>query len=169
MPVIIDAYNVLFAYRGMLGGDTIESTREKLIGLLTYYQKLTREKMTLIFDGSHEITSWPRKEKSGNLDIIYADPDIEADDLINDIVAESHAKRRLTVISSDRKVRNFAHKNGAVSEPAGMFIEKVLKRVEKNEARKKNSEPREKYVGLSANDVSYWKRFLGLDKEENES
>ena len=165
MSLIIDGYNVLFAYRGMLGGESIESTREKLIALLTYYQKLGREKITLVFDGTHEVSLWPRKNLSGKMTIIYADPDIEADDLINELVAESHEKRRLTVVSSDRKVRAFAERSHAKTTPAGIFIEKVLKRVEKSEARRKSSEPREKFVGLSADDVSYWKKYLGLDKE----
>jgi len=163
--LIIDGYNVLFAYRGMLGGESIDSTRKKLIALLTYYQGLTRERMTIVFDGTHQVSSWPRRKKSGKLEIIYADPEIEADDVINRLVSESHEKRRLTVVSSDRRVRTFAERSRAKTVPAGVFIENVLKRVEKSEARRKSKEPREKFVGLSADDVSYWKKYLGLDEE----
>jgi len=167
VPLIIDGYNLVFAYRGMVGGKSVESSRKEMLALLRRYQALSLEKITVVFDGSKEAWPFPRKEPSPNLTVVFSSPEQEADHVIMDFMDHCSAKRRLTVVSSDRQIRNHADRLRVRSAPAGAFMVRVVRRIEKSERRRAHAEPREKFIGLSGRDVAYWKKFLGLEDLDN--
>ena len=173
MPLIIDGYNAVFAYRGInpeSALETVEESRVDFVEALKRYQLLSREKITVVFDGSREHLPWPVSCNRGNLKILFSGPDENADVLIMELVTDSHGKRRLKVVSSDRQIKNHAMRLGAQTQGTRLFVEKMVRRLERGEKERAAREPREKFQGLAADQIEYWKQLLGFgkDKEEQE-
>jgi len=171
VSLLIDGYNVLFAFRGMTGGswnEPVEKTRETLVALVSQYQHLIREKITLIFDGSRKQTQWPVRKVAGRMEILFTDPEETADSDIMARVEQSHHRSRLTVVSSDRAIKAYAQRRRVATQSAGAFVKKLLGRLERAEASHANREPSEKFHGLATGEVLYWKRFLKLDGDPSD-
>ena len=171
MSLIIDGYNALFAYRGMnpeSALETVEDSRVAFVEALGQYQFVSRETITVVFDGPTEHFPWPVSRNRGNLRILFSGPDADADSVIMDLMTESHDKRRLKVVSSDRQIKKHASRIGVQTEGARVFVENMVRRLERREKQRAAREPREKFQGLEADQVEYWKRVLGFgnDKEE---
>ena len=85
----------------------------------------------------------------------------EADDIIEQMVIENTAPKRLTVVSSDRRVKAAAKKRKATTIKSDDFWGEVIKLLEKKQ--KKQSEPRAKLTGISESETLKWLKEFGLD------
>ncbi len=158
MPIIIDGYNLLHSIRK---SEYHESTSDvQLCRIIGKFLKLTGEKGEIVFDGTGP------KDKGGfdnisNLEVLFAGRNSDADTVIEDKIRANTAPKRLTIVSSDRRLRKAAQVRKATSVKSDAFwagLEKQLSR--KRPAR----EPAEKRRGLNESETKLWLKFFDLEQ-----
>ena len=114
----------------------------------------------VVFDGTG-----PR-DKSGfdninNLEVFFAGISCDADTVIEDKIKANTAPRRLTVVSSDRRVRDAGRRRKATVVKSQVFWEDVQKQLSR---KKKKKEPPAKRQGLSEGETEQWLDFFGIEQ-----
>jgi predicted RNA-binding protein with PIN domain len=150
MAYLIDGNNLL----GRIAPHELraKSGREGLVGRLLAFQKVTRTRIHLVFDGS------PEQERTAvavnpKLTILYPGEGQSADDVIKDVILQLTDRRRFFVVSSDRAIREFAKANGVTVVTSETFA-KELKAALKE--RKKQREMEKRVDSPSPLEVSLW-------------
>ncbi len=159
MPVIIDGHNLLHSIQ-QTGEDSEPISRIQLCRILSGYLKLIDENGEIVFDGTG-----PR-DKSGfdnisNLEVFFAGIGMDADTVIEDKIKANTAPRRLTVVSSDRRLRDSARARKATSVKSEVFWNNLRKRLRRKKTFK---EPTAKRRGLSESETKQWLEFFGLEQ-----
>jgi predicted RNA-binding protein with PIN domain len=156
---IIDGHNLLHSIQkeGMDSGPISDVGLCRIIGR---YLKLTCQSGTIIFDGTG-----PR-DKSGfddisNLEVFFAGLGNDTDTVIEDKIGSSTAPRRLTIVSSDRRLRKAARARKAISVKSEVFWNNIQKQLSRKKAAK---EPAAKRRGLSESETKQWLEFFGLEQ-----
>ena len=119
---------------------------------------LTGEKGEMIFDG----TGPPDKtgfDNISNLEVFFAGIGTDADTVIEDKISTNTAPKRLTIVSSDRRLRTAAHKRKAISMKSDVFWNDVQKQLSRKRPAK---EPTEKRQGLNEGETEQWLEFFGF-------
>jgi predicted RNA-binding protein with PIN domain len=158
--LLIDGYNLLHSVRSLLD-QSAEITDDQLCRVIGEYLYRTKGKGSIIFDGTGP------KDKSVfnnlfNLEVVFSGPNREADDVIEKLIQQNTAPRNLSVISSDRRIKQAAEKRKATPVDCVDFWMKVLKQIEKKQ--KQQAEPQEKFIGLTNAETEYWLREFGFIK-----
>ena len=154
---IIDGHNLLHTIF-KLEGDSGATSDVGLCRILGRYFKLTGEKGEMIFDG----TGPP--DKSGfdnidNLEVFFAGVRSDADTVIEDKISANTAPKRLTIVSSDRRLRKAARTRKATSMKSDVFWNDVQKQLSRKRPEK---EPTEKRQGLNEGETEQWLEFFGF-------
>jgi len=105
-------------------------SRSKLIGKLLLFQKITRSRIFLVFDGKPPADDHLFK-LNPKFTLLFPQPGQSADQLIEDVLSQKKDRRYFLVISSDRGVREIARAKGIKSMSSLEFL-KELKQVLKN-------------------------------------
>ena len=158
--ILIDGHNLLWALQ-KISEEAVPDVQ--LCHILGRYLKLIDETGVLVFDGIGP----PDKEPFENiacLEILFSGQRKEADDIIEDKIKANSAPKRLTVVSSDRKIRKAANIRKANSIKSGIFWENVEKRLNKKTPIK---EPMEKRHGLSESETDHWMDMFGLEDRQD--
>jgi len=183
MPLIIDGHNLLWSiektspvgstpnkrrdrlnkYERTSNGASEEFgpiTEVRLCQIVGRYLKLTGGKCEIVFDGTGPA------DKSGfdninNLEVFFAGVGTDADTVIEDKIRASTAPRRLTVVSSDRKLRDAARARKATVVKSQVFWSNLLRRLSRG---KRIREPTAKRLGLSESETEQWLKFFGLEE-----
>jgi predicted RNA-binding protein with PIN domain len=156
MPIIIDGHNLLHTtHKSEEGSQTLSDVQ--LCRIVGRYLKLIRENGEIIFDGTG-----PR-DKSGfdgisNLEVFFAGQDT-ADTVIEHKIKASTAPKRLTIVSSDRRLRRAAQTRKAAAVKSEDFWIDVQKQLRK---RRTVREPAEKHLGLTEGETEKWLDFFGI-------
>ena len=156
---IIDGHNLLHFIQ-KASEDFGSITDVRLCRVIGRYLKLTGEKGKIIFDGTGP------QDKSGfdnisNLEVFFAGLRRDADTVIEDKIKTSTAPKRLTIVSSDRRLRDAARKRKATVVKSEVFWDNLRKQL----ARKKTiTEPIGKRRGLSDGETEQWLKFFGLEQ-----
>lgn len=156
---IIDGHNLLYAIRKTEEGSDTPSDIA-LCRVLSTYFKLTGEKAEIVFDG----TGPPDKtglDSISNLEVLFAGSRTDADTVIEDKVRASTAPKGLTVVSSDRRLRQAAHARRATSVKSEVFWTDVEKQLSR---KRPVREPAAKRQGLSESETRQWLKFFGLEQ-----
>jgi predicted RNA-binding protein with PIN domain len=157
MPFLIDGYNLLWAVqKSDEGAESISDV--ELCRLLGQYLGLTGQTAEIVFDG----TGPPEKNGFDNikgLDVFFSGTGNEADSVIEDKIQSNSAPRRLTVVSSDRRIRRAAHRRSAVSIKSENFWNEVARFLTRQ---RKDNEPQAKRKGISEGETEQWMRFFKL-------
>jgi|GEM_PF-1359943 len=184
MPIIIDGYNLLFACPSVFeemtppwpgpqgpGKKNMEVARDEMLRILSRYQGLTKEQMTIVFDSrlrgrsrssAKRPPGEPRAEtERTGLKIVFAK---SADAEIVRLVEKDNRPKGLTVITSDAKLRKKIKSLGAQVQSARPFLEKVDKALSR-EMRKAKKEPPEKFHGPKSYEVDYWLEVFRDEKD----
>ncbi len=156
--IIIDGHNLLWAVR-KVDEDCLAFSDIQLCGVIDRYLKLTRQSGVIVFDGTgpHDKSEF---DSISDLEVIFAGQD-SADSVIEDKISASTAPKRLTVISSDRRLRRAAHARKATAVKSEIFwkdVQKMLKR------KKTSREPAEKRQGLTESETEQWLEFFGIEQ-----
>jgi predicted RNA-binding protein with PIN domain len=114
--LVIDGYNFICATLGLSGShpghmDTNEE-RTSLTKLLSDYRKVKKGKVTIVFDRKHGPGLNRERRMENGIEVIFARPNEEADDIIKEMAAELGPG--LTVVTSDRAVRKSAERSGSI-------------------------------------------------------
>ncbi len=157
--IIIDGHNLLRSIQKMF--EDFQSISDvQLCYVIGRYLKLTGQKGEIIFDGTG-----PR-DKSGfdnisNLEVFFAGLGTDADTVIEDKIGANTAPRRLTIVSSDRRLRKAARARKAISVKSEIFWNNIQKQLSRKKTIK---EPTAKRQGLTDGETKQWLEFFGLEQ-----
>jgi predicted RNA-binding protein with PIN domain len=158
MPFIIDGYNLLHFIQ-KASEDFGAITDVQLCRIISGYLKLINEKGEVVFDGTG-----PR-DKGGfdnirNLEVFFAGLRSDADTVIEDKIKANTAPKRLTIVSSDRRLRDAARKRKATVVKSQVFWDNLCRQLARN--KKTPAEPTGKRHGLSEGETEQWLKIFDL-------
>ncbi len=167
--LLVDAYNVLhhpLALREM----PHDSGPAELAGLIAAGRH-RRSKALLICDGMPNRMA-PFAHQDAELrfhvegsELIYAGPGRDADSLIERLIEAETAPRRLTVVSSDRRIQKAARRRRARVMPSDDFIGALIR--DADQASRAWSRPAfTTEVPLSPQAIRYWKDLFKIDEAD---
>jgi len=156
---IIDGHNLLHSIQKV--DESSESISDvQLCRIIGRYLKLISQSGEIIFDGTG-----PR-DKSGfddisNLEVFFAGLGTDTDTVIEDKIRASTAPKRLTIVSSDRRLRKAARTRKATSLKSEVFWNNIHKQLTRKRPEK---EPPAKRQGLTDGETEQWLEFFGLEQ-----
>ena len=132
----------------------------QLCWIVGRYLKQISQTREIIFDGTG-----PR-DKSGfdnisNLEVFFAGLGTDADTVIEDKIGANTAPRRLTIVSSDRRLRKAARARKAISVKSDVFWNNIQKQLSRKKTAK---EPAAKRQGISDGETKQWLEYFGLEQ-----
>jgi len=156
---IIDGYNLLHAILKAEEASAAIGDLE-LCRVLSRYLKLIGRSGEMIFDGAGP------PDKSGfdnvsNLEVFFAGLGADADTVIEDKISASTSPKRLTIVSSDRRLRKAAHTRRCNSLKSEVFWDNVRKQLNRKRPAR---EPAAKRQGISESETDQWLDFLGFEQ-----
>ncbi len=158
MPIVIDGHNLLHSIQKTSEGSE-QISDIQLCRIINEYLKFTREKGEIVFDGTG-----PRDksifDNISNLEVLFAGLGTDADTVIENKIKANTAPRRLTVVSSDRRVQSAARARRATAVKALVFWNDLCKSLSRR--KKTPKEPLAKYKGLTESETEHWLKFFGL-------
>jgi predicted RNA-binding protein with PIN domain len=156
---IIDGYNLLHSIRKANEDSNVISDAQ-LCRIVDVFLTQTKQKGEIIFDGIGP----PDKSAFDNiskLEVFFAGPGKDADTVIENKIRASTDAKRLTVVSSDRRILQAARARKAAVIKSNAFWDNLQRQL----SRKKTAcEPAAKRHGLSESETEQWLRIFGLDK-----
>jgi predicted RNA-binding protein with PIN domain len=158
MPVIIDGHNLLHSIHKVGGGHEVLSELQLCL-IIGRYLRRNGESGEIVFDGVGPA------DKSGfdnisNMEISFAGQD-SADTVIEHKIKANTAPKRLSIISSDRRLRRAAQTRKATAVKSEDFWRDVQKRLRRKKTVK---EPIEKHLGLTESETKQWLEYFGFEQ-----
>ncbi|MHC4565184.1 MAG: NYN domain-containing protein [Planctomycetota bacterium] len=154
---IIDGHNLLHTV--LKAEEASEATSDlKLCRVVGRYLQLIGRPGSMVFDGAGP----PDKsgfDEVGNLEVLFAGRGADADSVIEDKISASTAPKRVTVVSSDRRLRKAARTRKCTSLKSEVFWENVRKQLSR---KRPTPEPAAKRHGLSESETDQWLDAFGL-------
>jgi predicted RNA-binding protein with PIN domain len=161
MPLLIDGYNLLRAIQDQF--DRSDIAEAELCMLLREYLRRSREHAFVIFDGIGPRNK-ERLQGTGGLQIVFSGQGIEADAVIERMILENTAPKRLTVVSNDRRIATAAKHRKCQTARVLDFWQHLCEKLEKPQPIR---EPGEKRSGISSAETELWLQEFGLEKKRN--
>ena len=163
--LLIDGYNLLHAAgwgRAEYAPGELRLAREQLLTLL--FEGLTPAQLkhsAVVFDARQPPPDLPRCWYIHGLRVLFASPSGDADVFIEGLI-ETHAQpRRLTVVSSDRRLQRAARYRHCVVLSSEAFLESLLRRQDKQAPLPDPEKLTPKYLGTPPRDeLNYWMRVF---------
>jgi predicted RNA-binding protein with PIN domain len=156
--IIIDGHNLLHLVHKDESCDPPSDVG--LCRIISMYLKQTGQTGEIIFDG----TGPPDKngfDNISNLEIFFAGLGTDTDTVIEDKISASTAPKRLTIVSSDRRLRKAARARKATSIKSEVFWNNIQKQLSRKRPPK---EPPEKRKGLTEGETRQWLDIFGLEQ-----
>ena len=125
LRILIDGYNLMYAVGALgerLGPDAFRRKRHRFLNDLA--ARLGSERVadtTVVFDAASAPEHLPSEQPHHGLTVVYAIDHDSADACIERIIARHSAPRRLTVVSTDHRIRQAAKRRRAVPITADEF------------------------------------------------
>jgi predicted RNA-binding protein with PIN domain len=159
MAYLIDGNNLL----GHLfpGAHRDPENRLKLVRRLIAFQRFTRARVILVFDGPPSADIEAMIGDAPRFAILNPPPGGSADTILEEFIASRKDTRRLFVVSTDRSVRAVAREHGAISLVAREFAAELngVLREHRNARELDKKEP-----GPSKLEVKLWSELFGEKK-----
>ncbi|MFZ0034604.1 MAG: NYN domain-containing protein [Sedimentisphaerales bacterium] len=159
MAVIIDGHNLLHLIQKE-DQDSGPTSDVQLCHIISRYLKRINEKGEIIFDGTG-----PRDKSQfddiSNLEVFFAGLRSDADTVIEEKIKASTAPKGLTVVSSDRRLRDAARKRKATAVKSQVFWNDVQKQLSR---KNKIKEPPAKREGISESETDQWLKIFDLEQ-----
>jgi predicted RNA-binding protein with PIN domain len=160
MPYLIDGYNLLRAVQKL--EEFAALTDVQLCRAVSDYLSCVRDHGHIVFDGAGP----PDKSAFGGiplLEVYFSGQSCEADDVIEEKIADNSAPKSLVVVSSDRRLRTVAAKRKAKDVSSEFFWQNLLTQLEK-QAFRPAPEPSEKRHGLTERETDVWLDIFDLEQ-----
>lgn len=119
--VLVDGYNV--SKTGWPEQD-LATQRHRLVQALIDLKARTGARIELVFDSAEQERTWARSLPAA-IAVRFSPPDIEADDVLLEMVDELPMTSPIVVVSSDRRVRVGARSRGALPVSSDALIRLV--------------------------------------------
>ena len=140
MWLAIDGYNVITALTGVsLACLDIESEREQLNQILIQYRSVSKNRLTVVYDGGQVSSGEPRQYTEKGVKILFSSLGRSADQLLIQMARQYGSG--LTVVTSDREVAICSQNSGAVVLDSGEFCQRLLMVLDGGEDRFEEAEP----------------------------
>ena len=170
MSLLIDGYNLLHV-SGVFGtgpSDTpLRASREALLGVLAgRLDEAARRQTTIVFDARHAPPGLPRRVQQMGMTVHFAAEYRDADELLEQLIAEHHAPRALVVVSSDHRVQRAARRRRATAVDSDRWFAELMRPPPESA---ESGLPPEKLLGTSSPaEVAYWtQRFTERRSEQD--
>ncbi len=166
MRILIDGYNLMHAIGLMppsFGPDGFRRARKRFLNdLAAGLDPVDAHQTTVVFDAAHPPPDRPDRERHKGLTVLYAVNDEDADARLEILIAKHSSPKQLTVVSSDRRVRDAAKRRRALTLTSDEFWERV-RRPRKVSASppKPSAEERGRREGPSAAESRFWQETFG--------
>ncbi len=158
--VIIDGHNLLWAVWGAREGPERISDLQ-LCRLVGWYLAQIGETGEIVFDGPG-----PRDKSDfgaiEGVEVLFSGFRTDADTVIGDKIKASTAPRRLTVVSSDRRLRKAARARRAIAVKSEVFWSQVQKESRRSSKASREDEPAGKEKGLTESETEHWLEFFHM-------
>ncbi|MCA6070972.1 MAG: NYN domain-containing protein [Endomicrobium sp.] len=131
MRYIIDGYNVINS-SDMFLSSALEGRRNKLLEFIQFHRPhgSLKNSVAIVFDckskNPHESNGY-NKYRISDIEIIFSDGIVSADDIIVEIVDESQNPYEITIVTNDRGIRRRISPSGAKYETVEVFLLKGFK------------------------------------------
>jgi uncharacterized protein len=162
MRSLIDGYNLMH-FLGLVrprGPKSLEKSRLDLQAWLRKTHAKQIGDVTVVFDG-REATGQPPIQQDHELRIHFAIGET-ADDLILELIRREAQPRRLTVVSSDRRIREAARRRECIAWDCSEYLDWALE--QGHEAPRPAPEPEK--PALTEEETERWKKeFADLDSD----
>ena len=157
--IIIDGNNLLHSIVKL--SDESESINDvQLCWIISRYLRAIRKQGEIIFDGAG-----PRDKSQfdniANLEVCFAGLGKDADTVIENKIKANTAPTRLSIVSSDRRLRDAARARRATAVKSEIFWNNLQKQLKR---KKPVKEPEAKRVGLSESETKQWLEFFGIEQ-----
>lgn len=181
MPLIIDTFNVLHS-TGVLPPDLSGMDVEELRGVITL-SRFRHQAIRFVCDGvepiefrrrGNEGVDSDRKGGFENILMMWSGSETDADSIIEILVAQDSAPRRLTVVTSDRRLGREVRKRRARVMTSEAFLDRLSHDFRTNVGRSSRSAagnatarpPMAYDVPLHPDSVRWWLEYLEMDPDE---
>jgi len=126
LHIIVDGYNVIRQSKqlSILDLRDIQEGREALQDILVEYRKSKGHRITIVFDGTHAVSSDSQRQRFRGIDILFSRNGETADTVIKRMAARE--KERALVVSSDRDIISFAESMGSATIGSRTFEDKIF-------------------------------------------
>ncbi|MBN2198875.1 MAG: NYN domain-containing protein [Candidatus Aminicenantes bacterium] len=140
MAFVVDGSNLL-GHRAP-GGHRDPEERIRLVSALLAFQRLTRTRILLVFDGPPDERLLDGRT-TDKFDILFPPPGEKADGIIQDLIAAFPDRRHLILVTSDRELRAFARSRGASCRTAAEFDRRLKSALRQSRKARELDKPRE--------------------------
>ncbi|GAA4425938.1 NYN domain-containing protein [Bremerella cremea] len=174
MPLIIDGYNLLFA-AGLVGSvdgeGSFEGERRALLdALLRVIDPKELTQTVVVFDSAKAPPGLPRVYNHQQITVRFASGYTDADEMIEELIRDHHAPKRLTVVSSDHRVQRAARRRRATaidSDSWYRLMRQTRQRIRQQEALKPPPPKQPTAPAIPDSEVNEWLEFFGdIDVDE---
>jgi len=151
MAYLIDGNNFL----GQISSFHLRDPRSKysLVLKLLIFQGLKKTRILLVFDGTPDPNLSGEKLRRKKFSILYPSYGQNADSLIRELISKQTDRKKFTVISSDREIRDYAKSQGAKSLSSKDFHSQLKKILREN---RKAKELEKKTIFPSPLEIDLW-------------
>lgn len=160
MPYLFDGYNLLRAVQKM--EEFASFSDVQLCRAISDFLCSIRQRGYIVFDGigPNDKSAF---EGMRYLEVHFSGSKKEADDIIEDLILDNTAPKRLVVVSSDRRLRAAAAKRKAAAVKADAFWKALLFQLDKM-ANRPVQEPSQKRCGLTKRETDIWLKIFGMNQ-----
>jgi len=164
VAILIDGYN-LISTAGILGrGAGPGALARARLALLNFLAESLDAKelagTTVVFDAAGAPPGLPRHVAHRGIAVRFAARYPDADSLIEKLIDEHSAPRRLLVVSSDHRLQRAARRRRARAIDAELWYDEIVRRQQRRERRDRRGQGKPP-VPLLAEAVDYWVRQFG--------
>lgn len=171
MTLLIDGYNLLHA-SGLLGRGrgkgVLESARQALLNFLANsLPEADVSRTTVVFDAHEAPWGALRRSNFAGISVIFGSSELDADSVIEQLILEDSAPKRLTVVSSDHRLHRAAKRRKATPVDSDQWFRDVIR------ARTARQQPNPDIVikpdgPFTEGEVDYWLRHFGMEESPRE-
>ncbi len=161
MPYLIDGNNLIGTSADLSLSDS--TSREKLIKRLLVVQKRTRKRFILVFDGDPQNYPQEFEPVPGKFQVKFPRFGMSADELIEELIERSSNPSGYILVSSDRRLREFARRHRVKSIRSEEFM-RMVKKILREE--RKEKEWKKPDVKLSPQEVEIWMNIFKKGKRK---
>lgn len=125
--IIVDGYNLMFAWEGLAGlaKENFDAARHILTDILCNYRGYTKCELVLVFDGYKVKGNAGEKSDYKGIHLVYTKEDETGDMYIEKLVEEVGKNYSVRVVTSDNLIQVSALRAGVLRVPAREFIKEI--------------------------------------------
>jgi predicted RNA-binding protein with PIN domain len=125
--ILVDGYSLLHNWPELAPGRARHSevARDALIDMLSQYQDVTGEPITIFFDGSGAPPNVPKQTSSRAVEVLFSRAGQTADDMIERAAHRFQAYGEVLVVTNDRAERETVSGFGGMTTSCENFIRTI--------------------------------------------